>query len=63
MTVTVDTNTFEFAHSKSPRGTGFWFFFGPGGEEFSFSGSFAQAKKAAVKWAKENGFNQVEVGS
>jgi hypothetical protein len=62
MTVTVNTTKFQFSHGKSPRGTGFWFF-EASNQTFSFFGSFAEAKKEAVKWAKENGFNQVEVGS
>jgi len=63
MTVQVNTREFERTHWRQPRGRGVWFFFGPAGQTFRTNGTFTEARKAAVNWAKENGFNEVTVGT
>lgn len=67
MNVHVNTNDFEFAHGKQPRGNGSWaFFFARRADvntAFWFNGSYADAKKAAKEEAKRRGFDEVFVGS
>ena len=63
--VTLDYSRYMRAHGKKPRDAGMgsstWMFttseFGDPGEDeiFQFQGSFADAKKAAAKWAKSQG--------
>ncbi len=63
--VEVSTSQFEFAHGRQPRGNGGWAF-SPDrtcdvqnpDRTFWFTGTFAQAKKAAQVWAfgKDFGF-------
>ena len=63
MTVTVNNSAFVFAHGRSPRGQGSWAF----GRERNtrveecvwFNGTFAEARKQAVAWARANGVDQV----
>ena len=66
MNVTVKTNQFVNAHGKQPRGTGQWFFFMGADDDvmnaFQFTGSFGQAKKAAVDEARKRGVATVHVG-
>ena len=67
MKITVNTRNYQIAHGKSPRGFGQWGFYM--GEEkhdsipIFFTGNYADAKKQAVKYARENGFSRVIVGS
>ena len=58
--VEFNTNRYTFSHGKAPRGYGVWWFEARG-QEVSFSGKYAEAKKQAAKWAKENGFSEVKV--
>jgi len=59
------TNTYFNSHGKAPRGFGGWMFqLESGGidfKQFYFNGSFSDAKKAAVKDARENGATAVRV--
>ncbi len=63
--VTVLRNEYKNAHGQYPRGFGLWWFeFSNGGVDFmqfSFSGSFAKARMAAVQAARENGASVVRV--
>jgi hypothetical protein len=67
MTVYVNTREYEFAHGKRPRGEGGWaFFFNPRAEVGTacwFTGTYAEARKAAVAEAKRRGAPEVWVGS
>ena len=49
----VDTSKYVWAHGKQPRGWGLWFF-GDWNENwtFEFTGSYTEAKKAALQAAK-----------
>jgi hypothetical protein len=62
--VKVDTSRFERSHMKKPKGTGGWMFTNKrmhekGEDVFQFSGSYADAKKAAKAWGKEKGYDYV----
>ncbi len=48
----VDTSKYVYAYGKEPRGKGLWWF-GDYSEKwtFTFNGSYAEAKKAALKAA------------
>lgn len=68
--VTLDYSRYMRAHGKKPRDAGYagvWMFttseFGDPSEDetFEFRGSFADAKKAAAKWAKSQGENRFYV--
>jgi hypothetical protein len=68
--VTLDYSRYMRSHGKKPRdtgGAGLWMFtttdYGDPGEDdtFEFSGSFADAKRAAAKWAKSQGADRVYV--
>ena len=68
--VTLDYSRYMRAHGKKPRDAGYagvWMFttseFGDPSENetFEFRGSFADAKKAAAKWAKSQGENRFYV--
>ena len=62
--VTVSTRRFEFAHGRQPRGRGLWGFELEGVEELMFvTGSFSDAKKAAVEAAAKMGVRRVSVAS
>lgn len=56
---------FQAAHGRKPRGTGNWWFrfSGNGRSEQNWQGTFCEAKKQAMAFAKKNGFDRVEVGS
>ena len=59
----VETDTFFFSHGQRPRGFGLWMFSLTGGGfdlgEFSHSGTFTEARKAAVAKAREVGASKV----
>lgn len=71
--VRVSTSNFRFAHGKSPRGFGGWFFefgtnwdcdcFGEAIIERAPGGTFADAKNWAVNRAVQLGTTKVEVCS
>jgi len=62
--VRVSTSNFRFAHGKSPRGFGGWFFeFGNAFVERAPSGTFAEAKAWAANRAVQLGTPTVEVCS
>jgi hypothetical protein len=67
MQVQVSTTQFEFCHSRRPRGEGTWAFFFDGEDDASkawwFTGSYGEARRAAVAYAKEHGYRSVQVGS
>jgi hypothetical protein len=53
MKTIIDTSRYEASHRKSPKGRGGWLFEDEGHNiVFSFSGTYAEAKKAA----QESGF-------
>lgn len=61
------TSQFEFAHGKKPRGNGTWAFFFDSRTDvetvFWHTGSFAEAKAAAMAEAARVGARRVSVGS
>lgn len=59
----VRTTKFQFSHGKQPRGWGMWGFFFDGNEDehFWFTGSFAEAKRRAVEFARQWKHRTVEV--
>ena len=71
--VTVDTDSFKRSHMKNPSGVGGWIFHRGGIKSLDFSkhkeghdyfqhtGSYAESKKAAKDWAKENGHSWIKV--
>ena len=67
MEITVNTRYYQIAHGKSPRGFGSWGFYMdkemPDSVPVFFTGNYAEAKKQAVQYARENGFTHVIVGS
>ena len=62
MKVQVNTTEYEFSHGKKPRGFGQWVFFF-GNVMFTYNGTYGDAKKAAMKTAKEQGYTEVMVGA
>ena len=66
-TVRVSTRDYEFAHGRTPRGFGHWAFeFGEreAAEAVEFwTGTYSEAKAQAVRFAKDNGYSYVSVGS
>ena len=66
MMIEVSTSDYEFAHGKKPqRGEdGTWtFFVGSIPEPILISGSYAQAKRVALEYAKARGARRIAVGS
>ena len=67
MAVRVHTTDFEFAHGRKPRGEGTWAFFfhrrATTEHAFWANGSYSEAKRQAVEYAKAHGFEDVYVGS
>ncbi len=65
--VEVSTTQFQFAHGRTPRGSGDWYFTAVGGSEHRggrwFHGMYSDARAQAVAWARETGAYRVEVGS
>ena len=62
--IEVSTSEYEFAHGKRPRSDGTWaFFFDRVTEPFFVNGSYSEAKRQAIKYAKERGYSRIEVGS
>lgn len=50
MAVSVDTHKFAGTWGKQPRGHGYWTF-SIGGKEYTFRGSYSEAKSKAIKVA------------
>ncbi len=65
MTMEFSTTDYEFVHGKKPRGFGRWaFFFDNNGEQpWFYHGSFTNAKKTAIAYARTQGHTRVTVGS
>lgn len=62
--LTVNTSRYTFAHGKTPRGKGFWFFalISPlARTEVSFYGSYGETLKSARKAAQEIGAYEIVV--
>ena len=71
----VGNTDYQFAHGRTPKGHGSWFFVAHrGGVDFSkdvegedyiqlHQMSYSDAKKAAVKWAKSKGLSQIFVAT
>ncbi|MBS6829192.1 MAG: hypothetical protein KH208_04855 [Desulfovibrio sp.] len=51
------------AHRKCPKGCGTWAFHMGEGDMFFHTGTFTEAKRAAVKEAKRRGVDSISVGS
>lgn len=58
--VRVVTTEFEWAHRRKPRGYGHWAF-EIGSERFWQVGSFAEAKRMAIRYAADHGEREVKV--
>lgn len=56
----VSTTKYEWIYGKAPRGFGMWAF-KVGHEEVFFTGKYAEAKKQAIAYAKEQGARYIEV--
>jgi len=52
MNIRVETNQYEFAHGKKPRGYGCWFFMIDGKHEYSITAMYGDAKRKAQKQAR-----------
>lgn len=53
---TVDNSRHNRSHLQNPRGRGGWMFENEAGEHvFTFSGTFAEARRAALAWARAHG--------
>ena len=64
MTVEVRTSAYEWAYGKKPRGRGNWAFGDSKMEKMEFFyGSYAEAKKQAIEWAKAQGLEIIHVGT
>jgi hypothetical protein len=59
-TIVNGTNSYRFSHGHKPRGYGLWWF-KVGDIYFSFMGFYSDAKKAAIKKAKEINAVYVEI--
>lgn len=62
--VEVNTQEFKRSYMKEPKGRGGWIFRmgrGKDAKEINFSGKFADARKAAVKKARELGVDEIFV--
>jgi len=55
-----DTTKYIWAHGRAPRGKGFWWF-AVGNQAVQHVGSYADAKRAAVRRARQIGASHVEV--
>jgi len=71
MNVHVSSSAYQFAHGKQPRGHGSWaFYMGPSRvgqpdqEPVWFPyGSYSDARRQAVAYAKANGYAEIRVAS
>ena len=65
MTVNVYTGQYEASHGRKPKGRGYWMFaissYMQGTEETGFYGTYTEAKKQAVKLARDLGWDSVSV--
>lgn len=55
-----DTNQYQFSHGRQPRGWGLWAF-EVGGETFTYTGHYGEAKRAAFEFARSRGERVVVV--
>ena len=61
--VNVETYKWQFINGKNkPQGYGTWWF-KIGNEEKKFSGNYSEAKKMAIKYAKEKGVFSIQLMS
>lgn len=52
---TVETSRHDASHLRAPRGRGGWMFENQAGEHvFTFCGTYAESKRAALAWARAN---------
>jgi len=67
MSIEVNVNDYVFAHGHRPRGRGYWAFFFKRHDDvanaFWHTGTYAEAKKAAVAEARRRNAPTVFVGS
>ncbi len=56
----VETTRYQASHSKAPRGWGRWVFT-VGGETFTYTGHYGEAKRAAFEFARTRGVRVVTV--
>lgn len=63
--VEVSTTNYEFVHGRKPRGSGRWVFEIEGFPQCpaTFTGTYTEAKRAAVTQATHLGAQRVSVGS
>ena len=67
--IEVNTNRYQFSHGKMPRGRGNWCFYmsrsdnDPNKQFWINDASYAEAKKQAIKKARELGVTIITVGS
>lgn len=53
--MSIDIRQYVIAHNKAPRGYGNWAFSDRHGQTIQFfCGTYTEAKKAAIQWAKQN---------
>jgi len=62
--VTISDSQYRFSTGKAPKGYGNWaFYIGNSDEPVFFHGSYAEAKKKAIREAANRGVNKIRVGS
>lgn len=59
----IKTGRYEFAHGKKPKGKGIWFFVGPKNFGTVQAGLYSEARRKAVKRAKEFGVSHISLDS
>lgn len=59
--IRVDTNTYRASHGKEPKGNSGMWMFDINGKEYTFNGNYGDAKKQAMKKAKELGAYSIKV--
>lgn len=58
----LDLSRFHASHGNAPRGRGGWLFENEAEQVvFSFSGTYAEAKRAALTWCRANGCDTLYV--
>ena len=60
MKVQVKTWRYEWTHGRKPKGGRRWAF-QVGDEDLWFNGSYGEAKRAAIRAARERGLDEIEV--
>ena len=57
MRTTINTRRHFLSHMREPRGRGGWLFENEAREVvFQFSGTYAEARRAAIAWGTANGY-------